>query len=143
MGHSKPRSWTLPAFNPHNPNDEPIEVWLDQAHIDGLTKRGLETRFARIQLIPEVLKSPRAIFQGLKREEQEDGLCYAGVPDVDHRNVSITVPPPKSMVFLVFITACNKISDWRWEKCDKDALDCPENYRTRFEKILWPTQQTL
>jgi len=142
MAKGKPAKWTMEALNPYGSND-PLEVWLPQAHVDGLTRKGLETRFARLLLVPEVLKNPEVVFQGLEREGQEEGLCYVGRPSRDFHSTTIEVPAPPGKVFLVFVERGGKVFEWRWEPSEDDEPAYPENYRERFGRVLWPTNQPL
>jgi hypothetical protein len=68
-------------------------------------------------IVPTILQGPTAVFEGLRREEDEDvrGVgwrCYCGVPN--HSN-------------------------WRWEKADSEQPILPVDHQTRFKKrLLWP-----
>jgi len=103
---------------------------------------GLEARYARMMLIPEVVKSPTMVLQGWKREGYEEALIYVGRPSKDFRSPTIETPPPKGMVFMVFVTPdTHTIADWRWEPADPNNPDSPEALFSRCERKLWPTNQ--
>jgi len=143
MEGGKPKYWTLPALDPFGVGQARRELRLAQAHVDGLTRHGLKSRFYRLLLVREVLTNPRVVFQGWEREGFEQALCYVGSPSKDLRSESIETPPPPGMVFLVFVTPQGTLSDWRWEKSAEDNPEFPENYRVRFRRIVWPTKVTL
>ena len=75
------------------------------------------------------METPTAIFRGLKRDGQDGGLCYAGIPIQIHLDHNIVVPPPPGFTFLVFADENGHIFSWRWEK--EDA--------TQFRAIQWIT----
>lgn len=116
-----------------------IELKLHRGHPSGLATKGVEARFARILLIPEVVQHPIMVLKGWNREGFDDALIYVGKPSTDYRGIQIETPPPKSMLFLVFVTPDYIISDWRWEKADPDDPFLPENMQNRCERVLWPT----
>ncbi len=136
-----PQSWTIEALDPWDPSGcSTITLKLSYAHTEGLRTRRLDARFARIMLIPEVVKQPTIVLKGWNREGFEDALIYVGRPARDYRSPSIETPPPKNQVFLVFVTPGERvISDWRWEMADENDPDLPENMATRCERVLWPT----
>jgi len=72
-------------------------------------------KFWDLYAIPHVLQNPTAIFQGLEREDQHGGLCFAGVPPFIRREPKrwtseptpeldlVQLPPPVGMTFAVFV----------------------------------------
>ena len=101
VASSKPQKWHLPAVAPKDSNEPTWDVWLDQAHVDGLTRCGVEAKFARLQLVPDALSDPVVMFQGWEREEKHDCFCYVANPESDYRSTTIQTPPPPNKVFLV------------------------------------------
>jgi hypothetical protein len=141
---ARPKQWTLSALDPRGIRKGDVwDVWLEQAHIDGLTRYGVSVRYYRLLLVEEVLSDPSVVFEGWEREGQDEGLCYVARPKRDFRSDCIEVPAPPGMVFLVFVTSGGKISEWRWEKSDVDNPEFPEGYKTRFRRIVWPTRVVL
>ena len=144
MSAAAPRNWTLPALNPMSDDNGTWEVFLPQHHVDGLQRCGVTARFARIQLIPDVLVDPVAIFQGWDRDGMSDALCYVGHPSKDYRSVGIeTSSAPPNMVFVVYVCKTGKIAEWGWVPSDQDNPEYPENFKSRFGRMIWPTKQEL
>lgn len=140
---ARPKKWTLEALDPHDPTGVGTrEVWIDQAHLESLTRGNLAPRFYRVLLVPEIVRNPAVVFEGWERAGHEDDLCYAGIPSTDFRTDTIQVPPPPGKTFLVFVTRRGRVTKWRWEDADPDQPEYPENWRTRFRRIVWPTNPT-
>ena len=141
---ARPKDWVLSALDPFHPGE--VSTWtvrIEQAHIDGLTRHGVRARFFRLLLVEGMLADPMVVFQGWEREGHDNDLCYVGRPERDFRSGSIEVPPPPGMVFVVFVTASGKVSEWRWEKSDEENPEFPEDYKARFRRIVWPTKVVL
>jgi hypothetical protein len=136
-----PKFWTIVALDPFDPSGAGhIELKLSYAHTDGLRLKRLDARYARMMLIPEVVQSPTMVLQGWRREGYEDALIYVGRPARDFRSPTIETPPPRNMVFLVFVTPeTHFVSDWRWELADENDPNAPQQVRERCEVVLWPT----
>ena len=83
------------------------------------------------------MSCPPSFFQGL-REEQEEGLCYAGIPSCSYTNEGKKKPPPKGKTFVVFLTSENQVFQWRWEEADLDIDGYPVKWRARFGSQKWP-----
>jgi hypothetical protein len=94
-------------------------------------------KFHELKLVKEVLELPTVVFEGL-REEQEEGLCFAGIPSGSYTNQGSKKPPLKGKTFLVFLTEDGKVFQWRWEEADPDRKGYPENWQKRFGKQKWP-----
>ena len=137
--------FTIQAFNPYDPSGcPPIALKLSKAHVLGTADRGLKARFARIKLIPEVVKDPIIVLEGWKREGYDKALIYVGKPNHDFRSPEIELPQPPGMLFLVFATPETYIiSDWRWEVASAEDPNLPEESANRCEKVLWPTNPTI
>ena len=133
---------TFDALDPSDPTAvQTRQVGVEKQQFDKLLSEEHQVRLARLALAKHVCSEPDWIFEGLQRPEQDWSTCYVGSPGVDFRGLKIQTPPPPGTVFLVFVTTRGKIWDWRWEDVDKDGTGFPENYRTRFGRILWPSQQ--
>jgi hypothetical protein len=107
--------------------------------LEHFRKTGDSARLLEGLLVPAVIESPAAVFQGLKREGQEEVLVYVGVPsDRFIRNHNIRIPCPPGRTFLVFVTLDLKVVKWRWEEADSERPGFPTDYETRFGRRLWP-----
>src|SRR5437899_8175899 len=92
-------------------------------------------------IVPAILQRPTAIFEGLRRDEDEDSRgvgwrCYCGVPDHSYRRDGTEAAPYANQVYLVFINDEGVAYNWRWEKADLDQPNLPVDYQTRFKKQL-------
>lgn len=105
--------------------------------LDKYRESGFAAKHFDAYLIPEVLKSPAVVFEGLKREDQSDSLCYARIPSKQYLDAHTTVPPWANRTFAVYMNKELKIFDWVWEISDKSNLSYPIDWETRYEKILW------
>ena len=94
----------------------------------------LTRRWSTTTVPLQTAEQPR---QGL-REEQEEGLCYAGVPSCRYTNEGTRRPPPKRKTFLVFVTKDGNVFQWRWEEADPNMEGYPLKWRERFGSQKWP-----
>ncbi|MCA9050771.1 MAG: hypothetical protein KDA89_18660 [Planctomycetaceae bacterium] len=91
-------------------------------------------------LIPDVVRSPRGIWQGLSRPQSDGLYCIAGVPDLEfatRHKLGDLMAVQQSRIFLVFADSSFKIGKWRWENVDSDGSGLPTSYNTRFGKLVW------
>ena len=137
---SSPQFWTIEALDPDDPTGcGTIILRLSYSHTHH-SATGMDARFARIMLIPEVVRHPIMVLKGWKREGYEDAVIYVGRPSKDYRSTTIETSPPKDKVFMVFATPrSHSISDWRWEFSDENDPNAPEGMLSRCERVLWPT----
>lgn len=92
-------------------------------------------------ILPQILQTPSAIFEGLRRDEDEDrsGVgwrCYCGIPDHSYRPDGTEARPYPNQVFLVFVNEERVAYNWRWEKADPDDARVPLDHAIRFKKQL-------
>jgi hypothetical protein len=144
----RPRRFEITdALDPFDPGGVGTRtLWLEQGQIDYLIgdKRDamLVARFARLQLVKEVVCEPVVVFRGLEREDHESSCCYVGKPSRDCPRPGIDAPAPPGMVFLVFVTQTGKVFDWRWERQSADEPTFPEEWQSRFTEIIWPPEDS-
>jgi len=100
-----------------------------------LETHGPTHRFYEIMSAYEVLKNPQVIFEDLRRDGQENGLCYGGRPQ--RHGDGWAAPGHKNMVFLVCLTKEMTIFEWGWEKEDGRKPGFPTNSKLRFGKVKW------
>jgi hypothetical protein len=72
------------------------------------------------------------------REEQEEGLCYSGIPTGSYTNEGRKKSPLKGKTFLVFLTSDGKVFQWRWEDADATREGYPDQWQERFARQKWP-----
>jgi len=92
-------------------------------------------------IVPMILEKPTAIFEGLRRDEDEDRWgygwrCYCGLPERSYRSDGSSAPPYFGQVYLVFVNDERVAYNWRWEKADPNNLNLPIGHETRFKQRL-------
>jgi len=92
-------------------------------------------------IVPQVLQSPTAVFEGLRRDEDEDRRsagwrCYCGIPQHSYRADGTEGRPYPGQVYLVFVNDEGVAYNWRWEKADPDDPSLPVSHEERFQKRL-------
>ena len=103
------------------------------------TRYGPEQQYSElVHTLPLVMKEPMAIFQGLKREGYERGLCFSGKTDRYWISQSIETPFPPGKVFTVYINEDQCIFVWRLEREDGKDAGHPIRWEERFTKRIWP-----
>lgn len=108
-------------------------------------KKGEWAVLEMTKILPEILKSPKAIFEGIRWDEDEDRevdadgwRCYVGIPKLSFDKDGKQGAPWKDEVYLVFVNADGVVYNWRWEDCDSDNTTVPHGYVERFCKQVWP-----
>jgi hypothetical protein len=92
-------------------------------------------------IVPAILQRPTAVFEGLRRDEDEDprGVgwrCYCGIPVSSYRRDGTEAAPYPNQVYLVFVNEEGVAYNWRWEKADADKPTLPIDYQSRFKKQM-------
>lgn len=90
-------------------------------------------------IVPMILQKPTAIFEGLRRDEDEDprGVgwrCYCGIPEYSYRPDGTSGRPYPNQVYLVFVNDEGVAYNWRWEKADANDPKLPQDHDTRFKQ---------
>ncbi len=93
------------------------------------------------KIVPAILQRPTAIFEGLRRDEDEDRWgfgwrCYCGLPEHSYRSDGAAGRPYPGQVYLVFVNDEQVAYNWRWEKADPDDLTLPLDHALRFKQRL-------
>src|ERR1700735_115570 len=90
------------AVDPKN-IEQTWETGITEVLFRKIQRSGHEARLARIELIEDVLgrEGIRKIYSGWSRPDKDDCFVFVGRPDHDHRSLTIHVPPPPKMAFLV------------------------------------------
>jgi len=92
-------------------------------------------------IVPMILQQPTAVFEGLRRDEDEDRTgygwrCYCGIPDHAYRRDGTAIPPYAAQVYLVFVNDEGVAYNWRWEQADPENPTLPVGYKDRFRRQL-------
>lgn len=87
-------------------------------------------------IVPYVLQNPTAVWEGLRRDEDEDRegfgwRCYCGVPKAAYAADGSECPPYPRQVYLVFVNDQHIAYNWRWEKCDPEDVRLPMVHNER------------
>ncbi len=130
---------TLQAVNPLDGTTCEVMVSFDR--MQTVAKRSLGHAKECGFIVPAILSTPTAVFEGIRREEDEDprGVgwrCYCGVPEHSYRKDGTAAKPYPGQVYLVFVNADGVAYNWRWEKADPENADLPLGYETRFKTKL-------
>ena len=130
---------TLQALNPADGSMCEVMVSFERMQTVGRRSMGQAKECGYI--VPEVLQSPTAIFQGLCRDEDEDRRgagwrCYCGIPDQAYHSDGTSRRPYPGQIFLVFVNDEGVAYNWRWEKADPDSPEVPQHHTERFRERL-------
>ena len=132
------------AINPETGKPD-LDVMFDIDKIKYLALRKRKADLLRSTLADDALLHPRAIFQGIRFDEDEKHscnspgwLCYCGYPPIDFRFTGEETSPPPRKVFLVFVNEEKIVYNWGWDQADPDAWDegkyLPIDYQNRFQE---------
>lgn len=127
------------AVNPNDGSKFTVKISCERMQI--VARRGKGHIYEMAYVLPEVLIKPKAIFAGLRRDEDEPkksnsfgSLCYVGRPSVAYRSNGQRVEPWPGQVYLVFVSDENVAYNWRWEKADSKDLNMPKEFDKRFKR---------
>ncbi|HEY1067460.1 MAG TPA: hypothetical protein VGE52_15165 [Pirellulales bacterium] len=118
-----------------------IDFAVARDYIVHLKRAGHEQRYYDAKLLDDALKHPAAIFQGLKRADFSDGLCYTCTPSRRWKSETLDLPFPKNFVFVVSVAPKDGhllVLDWELRKADPTQVGRPLNWDADFERLLWP-----
>lgn len=130
---------TLEAVEPKDGSNCSVQISYDRMQAVGRRSMGHAKECAYI--VPMILQEPTAIFEGLRRDEDEDRWgygwrCYCGVPRRAFGQDGTECPPYAGQVYLVFVNDERVAYNWRWEKADPDEPRLPINHQDRFKRRL-------
>lgn len=129
----------LEAVNPKDGSKFTVKV--SHKRMKAVATRGEGAIYEMAYVLPEILKAPRMIFEGLLRNEDEPSddysigwLCYVGIPSKAYMSDGKQVKPWEDEVYLVFVNNENVVYNWRWEKADNQDITMPTEYNKRFKR---------
>jgi len=139
-GDSRRQYITLQAIEPKDGTLScEIQIAFDRMQAVGRRSMGHAKECGII--LPMILQKPTAIFEGLRRDEDEDRWgygwrCYCGIPEQSFRPDGSSARPYPGQVYLVFVNDEKVAYNWRWEKADPDNPRLPVDHETRFKQRL-------
>jgi hypothetical protein len=138
-GRSRRDYLTITAINPTD--GKTCEVLISFDRMQAVGRRSLGHAKECGYIVPSILQKPTAVFEGLRRDEDEDprGVgwrCYCGVPEHSYRSDGSAAPPYRNQVYVVFVNGEGVAYNWRWERADPDEPGLPIDHQTRFRKRL-------
>jgi hypothetical protein len=128
---------TISAINPID--GTMMEVLISYNRIQSVGRRSIGQALECGQIMPYILQHPKAIFEGLRRDEDEDRsttgwLCYCGIPERAYTQDGQAIKPYKKQVYLVFVNDDKVAYNWRWEKADPSDPRVPQDHENRFRR---------
>ncbi|MBP7826424.1 MAG: hypothetical protein KA236_07730 [Verrucomicrobia bacterium] len=128
---------TLRAIDPQS--GEATEVLISHRRMHAVAQRSLGQAKECGILVPHTLQHPTAIFEGLRKDEDEDQrapgwYCYCSKPPYSFDENGEEQPPYPGQVFLVFVNREKVAYNWRWARASKSDAGLPEHHEERFER---------
>jgi hypothetical protein len=131
----------LPIGEGLHPDGTPgAEFFVDRRMLEALEESGPVAKYEDARFIEECVKQPDAIYEGLKRDNQEEGLCYSVRPDRDPDEPEATALPRSGYAFLVFVrrgAVGYIVFDWAWREEDGDHPGHPLRWENDFTRRTW------
>lgn len=118
-----------------------IGVQISHSRLMNVARRSMGQANEAAFIVPQTLQKPTAIFEGLRRDEDDDrrGVgwrCYCGSPSRSYRTDGSERPRWPGSVYLVFVNRDGIAYNWRWEKEDASCPGLPAGHGMRFKKRL-------
>lgn len=131
---------TLSAIEPKD-GKLTCRILISHERMQAVARRSMGQVLECGNIVPMILKKPTAIFEGLRRDDDEDRRgygwrCYCGVPDRSYRADGTEGPPRPGYVYLVFVNEEGVAYNWSWAKADPDNPRLPVDHETRFRENL-------
>jgi hypothetical protein len=130
---------SLSAVDPADGKTCEVHISFDRMQTVGRRSLGHAKECGYI--VPMILQSPTAIFEGLRLDEDEDpkGVgwrCYCGIPKNSYSADGAAGAPYRNQVYLVFVNEDGVAYNWRWERADPDDARLPRQASDRFKRRL-------
>src|SRR5262245_14557072 len=114
--------------------------FIDRKELEVIERDGPEWKFEDARFIDEAVKDPDAIFEGLRRPNQQQSLCYAVRPIYDPDDEDSQTLPRFGQVFLAFAllgVGGYVVFDWEWREEDPNFPSHPLNWQNDFVRPTW------
>jgi hypothetical protein len=123
-----------------------VPFFVDRRTLELLAEHGYAEKYQNARFIPMAVANPDAIFQGLRRPNQNDGLCYSIRPESDPDDDEDDAPsnavlPRYGVAFLVFVEMRDMgpvVFDWEWREEDPDEPGRPNGWENDFATKVYP-----
>lgn len=133
--------YNLEAVNPFD--GKPWTLFISRDRLGWIAKRGEPAVSETAYILKGILLRPRAIFKGLRRDEDEDTekgdngwLAYCGLPEIAFDGKGQRRKPFVNQVYLAFVNEDRVVYNWRWEKCSSENPIMPMGFKDRFKRQL-------
>ena len=117
-------------------------IYVPEAFVYHLFENGPERKYFDVDAVPDVLRQPTSIHQGLNREEFEESYCYIGKPKTRWNGHFDEKPPPGKIFAVYVIFRGDKddlaVFDWEWIEEDPNNLGFPPDCDQRYTRQTWP-----
>jgi hypothetical protein len=129
----------IKAFDPVTGGE--IEVYISQERLLAIGKRSQGQTLEAAYLVPLTLQCQGLVFEGLRREADEDRRgagwrCYCSLPDRSYAPDGVRRSPRRGHVYLVFVNDDRVAYNWRWEPADPSDSSLPLAHENRFRRRL-------
>lgn len=128
------------AIEGMGPDGDELGFIVSRKYLQDLERRGPKQKLFDAYLLPETLRDPLVIFEGLNREDFHDGYCYCSLPSRRKKSATIDVPSPPGMVFLAFVRPDSRgyiVLDWEWRLADDERPAYPASWEADFGRPKW------
>lgn len=131
---------TVPAIDPVTGSR--CEVLIPHRRIQWAHRLGKGAILELGLCVSEVLLRPRAVFQGLLRDEDDDNddtdgwRCYSAAPPCRYHYGTGARLPVAGRVLLVFVNEERRAYNHRWEEEDPAEPGLPRDREGRFKERL-------
>jgi hypothetical protein len=133
----------LPIGEGLHPDGTPgAEFFVDRGLLNALEDFGPVEKYEDARFVPECISRPDAVFGGLKREGQDDALCYSVRPTGDPDDPGAETMPRYGFTFVSFVRpgiGGFVVFDWGWREEDSNFPGHPVNFENDFARRTWPT----
>ena len=131
----------LPIGEGLDPEGKPGALfYVSRAELELLEQEAPDWKWDIARFIPEVVRSPDAIFEGPKQQGWHESLCYSVRLTSDPDEASSQTPPRFGYVFLAFVrpdTWGYLVFDWAWREEDFPTPGHPVGWQNDFRRRTW------
>lgn len=131
----------LPIGERRHPTGEyGASFFLDRTELEIIEEDGPRWKFEDARFLEEAVLEPDVIFEGLKRPNQRESLCYSVRLSHDPEKRESQTLPRYGQVFLAFVrvgVGGYVVFDWAWREEDPEAPGYPLGWEDDFARRTW------